>query len=278
LKAKYPFSLVTNAAYYLVGMVCFILISSFQPSWNFLTQISIQAKDIETDRVGNIYVVSNTNQLYKYDATGKLLSTLNYAYQGNITHIDASNPMELYLFYREMNAVVFLDNNLAYRGKLNLSDAGITQASAIARSYNNTIWVFDQGDLQLKNLSKEGNLIQASGNVLQFAQSKNLNPSLIIDNGSRVFVNDSTEGILVFDVFANYIKTIPIKLKEEFKILNDELFYRSGNNLISYRFSTLQRDTLQLPDSNFAAFSVEKERLFVLNNLGISIYSYKPQK
>jgi hypothetical protein len=186
--------------------------------------------------------------------------------------------MELYLFYREMNAIVFLDNNLAYRGKLNFSDAGITQASAIARSYNNTIWVFDQGDLQLKNLNKEGNLIQASGNVLQFAQSKNLNPSLIIDNGSRVFVNDSTEGILVFDVFANYIKTIPIKLKEEFKILNDELFYRNGNNLISYRFSTLQRDTLQLPDSNFAAFSVEKERLFVLNPFGISIYSYKPQK
>lgn len=278
MKAKYPFGLVTNVGKYLVGIVCFILISSFQPSWNLLTQISIQAKDIETDRVGNIYVVSNTNQLYKYDANGKLLSTLNYAYQGNITHIDASNPMELYLFYREMNAVVFLDNNLAYRGKLNLSDAGITQASAIARSYNNTIWVFDQGDLQLKNLSKEGNLIQASGNVLQFAQSKNLNPSLIIDNGSRVFVNDSTEGILVFDVFANYIKTIPIKLKEEFKVLNDELFYRSGNNLISYRFSTLQRDTLQLPDSNFAAFSVEKERLFVLNTLGISIYSFKPQK
>ncbi len=278
MKAKYPIGLVTNAGKYLVGMVCFILISSFQPSWNLLTQISIQAKDIETDRVGNIYVVSNTNQLYKYDASGKLLSTLNYAYQGNITHIDASNPMELYLFYREMNAIVFLDNNLAYRGKLNLSDAGITQASAIARSYNNTIWVFDQGDLQLKNLNKEGNLIQASGNVLQFAQSKNLNPSLIIDNGSRVFVNDSTEGILVFDVFANYIKTIPIKLKEEFKILNDELFYRNGNNLISYRFSTLQRDTLQLPDINFAAFSVEKERLFVLNPLGISIYSYKPQK
>lgn len=269
---------MVTARKYLLGLVAFTLISSFQPSWNLLNQIRIQAKDIETDRVGNIYVVSNTNQLYKYDANGKLLSTLNYAYQGNITHIDASNPLELYLFYREMNSVIFLDNNLAYRGELNLSDAGITQASAIARSYNNTLWVFDQGDLQLKNLNKDGGLIQASGNVLQFAKSKNLNPSLIIDNGSRVYVNDSTEGVLVFDVFANYIKTIPIKLKEEFKVMDDELFYRYQNNLISYRLSTLQRDTLQAPDSSFVAFSLEKERLYLLNASGISIYSYKPHK
>ncbi|OYU97432.1 MAG: hypothetical protein CFE21_03830 [Bacteroidetes bacterium B1(2017)] len=257
----------------LIGLFCM----SFEPVWKLITKIEINSKELQTDRIGNLYVVSNTNQLYKYDVNGKLVSTLNYAYLGNISSVDASNPMELYLFYKELNAVVFLDNNLAYRGRLNLSDAGITQSSAACRSYSNGIWVFDMGDLQLKKLNKDGSLSQASGNVLQFAQSKNLNPCQILDNGSRVFVNDTSEGILVFDVFANYLKTIPIKGKESIRVMEKELYYLNQNKLISYKFSTMMRDTLTLPELNGEKFSVEKERLYLKNVGGISLYSYENQ-
>ncbi len=254
------------------------LLSSFQPVWRVLGTIEVNAKIIETDRMGNLYVVSNTNQLNKYDVNGKLLGTLNYAYLGNITQIDASNPMQIYLFYRELNSIVFLDNNLAFRGRLNLSDAGIVQASAAARSYSNGIWVFDQGDLQLKKLNKDGTVSQVSGNSLQFAQSKQLNPSLIIDNGTRIFLNDSSEGVMVFDVFANYVKTIPIKGKEEIVVLNEHLYYKTDSLLISYRFMNLKRDTFNLPHGNFSRFCIEKERLYLLGETAIYTYGFEPSE
>jgi hypothetical protein len=263
----------------LVGFIslCFLVLvsSSFHASWTLLSRVLVQAKYFQTDRMGNFYVLSQTNQLTKYDNQGKLVSTLNYSYLGNISFLDAGNPLEIYLFYKEMNALVFLDNNLAYRGRINLSDVGILQASAAARSYANGIWVFDQGDFQLKKLNKDGSLSQASGNILQFAQSKNLNPNLIIDNGNRVILCDSSEGIMVFDVFANYLKTISIKGKLNIKMLNDALYFTDAGNLISYRFSTLKRDTLALPENTFNDFSLEKDRLYLQNDTSLSIYSFQ---
>ncbi|MDZ4668852.1 MAG: hypothetical protein SGJ00_13370 [bacterium] len=253
----------------------FLVLSSFQPVWKVLGSIEVDAKIIQTDRMGNLYVVSKTNQLNKYDVNGKLQGTLNYAYLGNITSIDAGNPMEIYLFYRELNALVFLDNNLAFRGRMNLSDAGVIQASAAARSYANGIWVFDQGDLQLKKLEKNGTINQVSGNALQFAMSKQLSPNLIIDNGNRIFLNDSSEGIMVFDVFANYVKTIPIKGKEEISIIEDLLYFREDSLLIGYRFQSLKKDTINLPTSNFSRFCLEKEHLYLLGQKGIMHYGFE---
>jgi hypothetical protein len=251
-----------------------LLFPSFKLAWELLGEILVQAKDIQTDRLGNVYVITPSNQFTKYDSKGNLLSTLNYAYLGNISSVDASNPMELYLFYREMNSVVFLDNNLAFRGKINLSNAGVIQASAAARNYSNGLWVFDQGDLQLKKLDKDGKLVQASGNSLQFAQSKNLNPNYIYDNGSKVFVNDSAVGIMVFDVFANYLKTIPIKGLTKFKVIDEQLYYAQDGNLINYSMKSLVRDTLFLAEPILGNYSLEKEQLYLVRPDKIEIYRY----
>jgi hypothetical protein len=122
----------------------------YDTAFTFIKAIPIEAKDIQTDRLGNIYAISKTNQLYKYSPDGKLLSTLNYKYLGNISFVDATNPLEIYVFYKELNLVVFLDNNLAYRGEIRLTDFNIGQAAAIARSFDNGIWIFDLADMQLK--------------------------------------------------------------------------------------------------------------------------------
>lgn len=255
---------------FLTWMCC----SSFEANWHLLFKIESDAKIIETDRMGNIYVVSKTNQLYKYNTKGELLSTLNYAYLGNITHLDAGNPLEIYLFYKELNSIVFLDNNLAFRGKMNLSDAEIIQATTAARSYENGIWVFDQGDLQLKKLQKDGVVSQKSGNALQFTENKNLHPSQIIDTGNKIYLNDSSEGVMVFDIFANYIKTIPIKGKSEIRVLGDKIYYTHENKLISYQTLLFKKDSTQLPVPNMISFGLEKDKLFLLTKSHISAYTY----
>ena len=247
-----------------------LLTSNFQ----LLKSISIQAKDIQTDRLGNIYVITKTNQLYKYDSHGNLLGTLNYKYLGNIDFIDASNPFELYVFYKELNEILFLDNNLAYRGEMFLNDYGISQSSAIARSYDNGVWVFDNGDLQLKRMNKNGEILQMSGNVKQFVNG-NVSPNYIYDNNDRVFVNDSTIGILVFNVFANYIKTIPVKNCSSIKVIEDDLFYNKKGKLLKYNLKTFSESEFQLPDTTYIQqISIEKDRLYLLKPNSVDIYSY----
>jgi hypothetical protein len=244
--------------------------------FRLLRSFAVEAKDMQTDRLGNLFIVTRTNQLYKYSQAGKPLSTLNYKYIGNIEYIDPTNPLELYVFYKELNQVVFLDNNLAYRGDLNLTDAGIGQAAAIARSYDNGIWVFDLADLQLKKLNKSGETLQSSGNVKQVVNGT-IAPNFIYDDNEHVYVNDPTSGILVFDIFASYIKTIPIQGCTEFKIFDKELYYTTGRNLVKYNMETTRITPFALPDtsSSVKAMSVEKERLYLMKQDSVHIFSFR---
>lgn len=246
-----------------------------QDSFTLVKRIALEAKSIETDRLGNLFLVSKTNQLYKYNAEGKLLSTLNYKYLGNITHVDATNPLEIYVFYKELNLVVFLDNNLAFRGELNLSTIGIGQAAAIARSYDNGLWVFDLVDLQLKKISKSGEMEQMSGNVRQYISTQNT-VNFLYDNDNRVFVNDSTNGVLIFDIFANYIKLVPIRGCKEIIVINDQVYYWKAHQLHKYnlkKFTTT--DYSSLPEfEEVVDLSIEQDRLYMLKKDEVIIYEY----
>lgn len=240
-----------------------------------IAEINIEAKNIQTDNLGNLFVVSTTNQLYKYSQEGKLLSTLNYKYLGNISFIDATNPLEIYVFYKELNLVVFLDNNLAYRGEMKLDNFQIGQASAVARSFDNGLWAFDLADLQLKRIDKNGENLQSSGNIRQFVSQKNITPTYIYDDNNRVFVVDSTVGIMVFDVFAHYLKTIPIKGVSKIKAMNDNMFYSLENMLYKYHQKTLQTTTFSLPTSStILDINIEKSRLYLLEKSGVRIFEF----
>ena len=222
---------------FILHTLYFILLSSYcnaqtiLDSSKLVSEFTFNAKFVQADDMGNLYIVSPTNQLYKYNYSGKVLATLNYNYNGNISSLDVSNPMEIYIFYKEINRVLLLDNNLAYRGELDLTKLNITQAAAIARSFDNGIWVFDLGDLQLKKITKDGILSQSSGNIKQFTQTDFI-PNLLSDNTNQIMLcNDSV--CLLFDVFAAYIKTIKFKNSQNFQFGNNQIFETNQSQINS---------------------------------------------
>lgn len=261
----------------LTACLLFFLQSFQEPKtmpFTLVANIITNAKTISTDQLGNLYVVTQTNQLNKYGRNGKLVSTLNYAYAGNITQVDATNPMEINVFYKELNRVVFLDNNLAFRGDLDLTKAGIIQASSIARSYDNNVWVFDMGDLQLKKVKKTGEVELSSGNIRQYIAG-NAAINYLHDNNDRVFAVDSVNGVLLFDVFGGYVKTIPLKSASEVKVLGTYLFYSFNNQLNRYNWAASQLSRFSLPDTgSLKKLSIEKERIYLLRQDTVSIYAY----
>lgn len=244
------------------------------PVFNHIQTIEIEAKNIQTDRLGNLYVVSKTNQLYKYGPGGKLLSTLNYKYLGNITHVDATNPLEIYVFYKELNMVVFLDNNLAYRGEMKLSDYGIGQAGAVCRSFDNGIWIFDLGDLQLKKMDKNGENLLTTGNIKQYVSQ----PGAVLflyDDNEKVYVNDSANGVIMFNIFGTYAKTLPIRGCTEIKVISDEVYYWQIPLLKKYRQKSFDTQQFTLPDAmKVTDVSIEKGRIYLLKSDRVSIYGF----
>ena len=244
------------------------------PKFVFINALKINAKYFQTDNLGNLYVVTQTNQLNKYGRNGKILGTLNYNYSGSITQIDASNPLQIFVFYRELNKVIYLDNNLAYRGEIDLNKANIMQATCIARAYDNNLWVFDLGDLQLKKINEKSIVEQTSGNVRQYVHY-DIAVCGVYDNNDRVFVIDSINGILLFDVFGSYLKTIPIKGISDVKVATKNIYYYGYGKINQYNWQTALSNSFLMPDTvRVQKMSIEKERLYLQKPDSIYIYSF----
>jgi len=239
-------------------------------STKLVNDFLVNAKFVQADELGNLYIVTPSNQLYKYNTLGKVLATLNFNYNGNISSVDATNPMEIYVFYKELNRVLFLDNNLAYRGELDLTKLNITQASAVARSYDNGIWIFDLGDLQLKKMSKEGTVAQSSGNIRQIIKTDFI-PTTLLENTKQVMLaNDSIA--LLFDVFASYIKTFKFSKTVSFQLNNDYILQTTDNQLNAVELKIgINRPVLQLENKIKWSY-LSKDQVYIYQENKISIY------
>jgi cytochrome oxidase Cu insertion factor (SCO1/SenC/PrrC family) len=277
-KIQNPKSKIQNFIFILHTLYFLLLTSPLKAqitadSTNLISSFQVNAKYIQADELSNLYIVNQSNQLYKYNSEGKILATLNYNYNGNISSIDATNPMEIYVFYKELNRVIFLDNNLAYRGEIDLSKNNITQASAIARSYDNGIWVFDNGDLQLKKLDKEGKVFQSSANIKQFT-NVDFNPKYIIENTQNVIISDDSI-CLVFDVFASFVKTYYFKNLKSIQFTNHFLYETQDSlvNILDFRLGLKRVFILNKTALNFKWSYVYENKFFIYKNNTISLHN-----
>ena len=104
----------------------------------------IEATGAMFDNLDNLYIITVQEQLKKYNANGDSVAVFNGVKRfGKLYAVDVSNPMKLLLFYKDFSNVVILDRLLAVRSTIDLRQHNILQASAIAISYDNNIWVFD---------------------------------------------------------------------------------------------------------------------------------------
>ena len=146
------------------SILCFLVaaISFAQKDSSFLLLRSYtgDVTGVALDNLDNLYVVSSTGQLKKFNNRGDSVGVFNgmRAY-GKLQAIDVTSPLRPLLFYKDFSTVVILDRFLANRASLDLRKHNILQPTAIGLSYDNNLWVFDQYDSKLKKVDEGGNLL-----------------------------------------------------------------------------------------------------------------------
>lgn len=214
---------------------------SLQQSQRFEFESGIQ--QVAVDNLQNTYVVAKDNSLSKINKAGEIIARANFKSYGDITHLDATNPFMLFLFYRNQNVLLVTDNYLNLRSTIRLDDLESDYIMALGRSVDDGIWIFDQNDYQLKKYDQNLELQQNSGNVMNWLSSEPDFNFLIAEN-NYVYLQSPSNGILVFDQFANYFKTIPIKNADHFQVINGQIYYQSDSVYVRYKPHFLLTDTL----------------------------------
>jgi len=213
-----------------------------------------------SDHLGNVYLIDEQQSITKFDRDGKQMESVNFKLFGELTQIDASNPFEIYLHYRDQQRLVFIDNQLSIRGELDLGEISNVEVSAVCRSYDNGLWVFDAGDARLLKYDKELK-VRAESPAAALWTSENWVPSKIYEDGVNVYVLDKQNGVAVFDVFAQFVRKIPVKGLEEIQLRNGRMIFWADKQLQQIDLRLHTRDTLyRNPD--LGQVRLESKRIF----------------
>jgi uncharacterized protein YqkB len=221
----------------------------FQPTDTPL-QISFTEKKnhVEVDAFGNIYLI-NDNEIVKYNSLGVLQKKFSTKRYGKIDFVDAMNPLKILVYYKDFQQILFLDNQLtASSNMISLESLGHEQSSLVCSSSNNSFWIYDKQNNELCRFDSELKSLVKTGNLKRILDV-DMKPNYMQEHNNYVYLNCPNEGILVFDIYGTFYKTIPLKNLKEFNIVNGDVFYYDNHHLKQYQAQTFNTIEKQFSDT-----------------------------
>ncbi len=223
-----------------------------------------------TDHLGNLYVIKGNNILVKYNNEGDSTNVFNEIKTGKVSHIDATNPLRVLLYFSGYNQITILDNMLSRKNTLKLNSIGLYNVTAIANSADGNIWLYE---------SIEGNLMKIDDN-LKIKQTTTLRNILeeprtyqyLVEEDRILYATDYNQGIDKFDLFGFYNTTYHFKVKELQKF-NQQIVYYESPNLVSYNLESIQEKKLTLPNpETILQVRTERNNIYIRRENSIDIY------
>jgi hypothetical protein len=233
--------------------------------------------DFSVDNLDNVYTLSSRNQVKKYNANGDSVAVFNDVKKfGTASLIDVSNPLKLLLYYKDYATVVMLDRFLNQVNTIDLRKQHILQARAIAQSYDNKVWVYDEQESKLKKIDENGKLLLETPDFrLLLGQAPT--PAKIFDEDKLVYLYDPQQGVFVFDYYGTQRNNILITGWNNFKVAGKYIFGSRSDSLYRYELSTFMYDEWKMPPEilHSLSFNFSATRLYALKKDSILIYSIR---
>lgn len=265
---------------FLVLAFCLISLPSVSAQkWTlFKKNDSLDCRYFLTDHLKNIYIITNKNELLKYDGEGYFDSRFSFKKFGRIASVDVTNPFKIILYYTDYQCIVIIDAALNPIKTIFLNDMGVANAGAIAMGDGGHIWIYDAGVNKILRYSVDATGFKLSYKSTTLDQNLSgllVNQMLIKDN--YIYMNVPTKGILVFDQLGKYLKTLDIMNASGIQIIDNQLFYKQKNQFFRFNLQTLAKTLINLPEdvSGDRYIQIQKGRIYAQRSTSIDVYDEK---
>lgn len=229
---------------------------------------------MNVDVLGNIYLVTKGNRLLKLNSKRDSVGVFNDVKKyGNPSYIDVSNPLKILVYYKNFSTIVALDRFLVFRNTINLRNKNIFSVNAVATSYDNNFWLFDEQDYKIKKINEQGETLLESSDVRQLTEEAPV-PSVIIDCDNQLFVYDAGKGFYLFDYYGAFKNSLPFKNWQNIAVSKNIIYGFIGNELLTYQINSLQLKKYSFPESvsDFISIKAINGKLYVLKKRELQIY------
>jgi hypothetical protein len=237
------------------------------------------ARLMTVDELGNVYVVRSDNSLVRFTENGDSSAFFRSVQYGDIGGVDASNPLRVVVNYPSYSKVILLDRMLAQKNELNLQKLNIPNAVAVAVAADGNLWVYDvfnarllKVDDQLTKVMQSNDLRQETGLVP--------NPAFMLEREQRVYLSDTTRGVMVFDRYGSYINTLPFFQQKYLQVYGSQIIYRGRDTLYSYNLNTIATKSIPIPQTPAPVINaaINRTTLYVLYGDRLMLYKIEEEK
>ncbi len=243
---------------------------------NKVLSIVTPVNDFEVDNLNNIYLINKNNQIKKLNEKGDSVGVYNDIKRfGDISSVDVTSPLKILVYYKDFASIVVLDRLLAVRATIELRK-NIMQPGAIALSYDNNIWVYDEAESKIKKVDEAGNVLQTS-NDLRLTFTESLQITDIIDDNSVLYLYDKAQGWLLFDYYFTYKKKVVEPGLTDVQVINStmtgrknaDIYLMKENEIIAKKISCTYC-TAYISKTIYTPFY-----FYLLNKEGLNVYRIK---
>jgi hypothetical protein len=229
-----------------------VLVIGKAQSTDSLSHIIFQQDSIanfSVDPLQQLLTVDHKGVLTQYSPQGKALFQFHNTTLGEDFTIDATDPFNILLFYKEQQTIVLLDRTLSERATLDLRDTPVQYATAVARSHDNNLWVYDELAGRLYRLSARGEILFTSND---FRLSENLieGPTLLLRWGDRLALNFPKRGMALFSILGQLEEWWEITEVEDCFFQQQLFYFRQNGHYYRYFPQQQVQQVLEWPDAN----------------------------
>ena len=217
-------------------------------------------KSFSIDRYENIYLVNDKQDVKKQNDDKHIYSSKK---RKNITHLEASNSLKLFLFNQEYQEFTLLDKYLTHISTTTFNQYELGFISYATLALDGNIWTIDNADFSLKKLAMRNNKTIVTTN-LNFILEQTENEILFMkENGNYLYVCTKNSGILVFDNLGTYKKKLPYNTISFIGFKDNEMYFVNDFDLTFFNLITLETKKELLPFSSSKALIV-KDKLYLI--------------
>jgi len=242
------------------------------------SRINGEFDSMTTDNLGQLYLHKG-GEIKLYSKDGEMIYRFSDLSYGRIGGIDTRNSMKVLVFYPDFSRITFLDNTLSKNREqsLRLDRINLSLVQLVCISFDNGFWAYDPVYFRLLRFDQHLNVTNSIENVNQLVGDE-LDPTIMVEEGDWLYLNDPKHGIFRFDIFGTYSKLIPVPGVTAMQVRDNGIFLTKADGF--YRFDPIlfQEEPIELPVEQFRAVRLEKQRLYVLDDAGVSIFHFEAVK
>lgn len=220
------------------------------------------------------YFIMHGNTLEQFDTLGIFIGKFSDRGAEAISHADVSDPIDILLFYRDLQMVSILNPRLVMRSEsVFLSSYSWFDISAMIWAPTVGYWMYDNWNQKLILIDYNYKALATSG-WLRLLLKKNEAPRSIYSTLDRVVLHFPETGILIFNSLGQMVDQIAVANIDLVYLNGDNLYYTMGAKIWNYNLSTKRRLLLktELPEK-VTDFGIANNKLYIMKGNVVQLIS-----